>query len=196
MRQGVQQIRHNIRSLSRARTGAPDLPPTSRRQSAKANSCRQPASTTTTNTIQQAMSRASPKKSEWDVLKKHHKSVQPFLSVLDADTPRFNRSDDEPGDGTWEERLAKGYEDKLFRELALVSCLHLDRYIVLLTLANRLISNTTSRNVLLCDGGQQLRSSTAKGTKHAARCVVDITPRHDPTTRRDIRDHHPGRPHL
>ncbi|WOO85731.1 Protein FRA10AC1 [Vanrija pseudolonga] len=55
------------------------------------------------------MSRAPPKTSEWDVLKKHHK---------------FKRADDEADDGTWEERLAKGYENKLFRELALIDLKH------------------------------------------------------------------------
>ncbi|KAL1405193.1 hypothetical protein Q8F55_008818 [Vanrija albida] len=55
------------------------------------------------------MSRIPSKTSEWDVLKKHHK---------------FQRPDDEPGDSTWEDRLAKGYESKLFRELALIDLKH------------------------------------------------------------------------
>lgn len=44
-------------------------------------------------------------RTEWDVLKENH---------------RFIRDDEEAKDVSWEERLARAYESKLFRELALV----------------------------------------------------------------------------
>lgn len=41
---------------------------------------------------------------------------------LDLDlTCRFIRDDEEPGEVSWEERLARAYESKLFKEFALVS---------------------------------------------------------------------------
>lgn len=45
-------------------------------------------------------------KTDWDVLKENH---------------RFIRDDEEAGDVSWEERLARAYESKLFKEFALVS---------------------------------------------------------------------------
>ena len=46
-------------------------------------------------------------KTDWDVLKENH---------------RFIRDDEEVGEVSWEERLARAYESKLFKEFALVSC--------------------------------------------------------------------------
>ncbi|ORX34150.1 folate-sensitive fragile site protein Fra10Ac1-domain-containing protein [Kockovaella imperatae] len=48
-------------------------------------------------------------KTEWDVLKENH---------------RFIRDDEEPGDVSWEERLARAYESKLFKEFALIDLKH------------------------------------------------------------------------
>ncbi|BEJ02707.1 hypothetical protein CcaverHIS631_0705020 [Cutaneotrichosporon cavernicola] len=48
-------------------------------------------------------------RSEWDVLKQHH---------------RFVRDDEEPADVSWEERLARAYESKLFKEFALIDLKH------------------------------------------------------------------------
>ena len=45
-------------------------------------------------------------KTDWDVLKENH---------------RFIRDDEDVGDVSWEERLARAYESKLFKEFALVS---------------------------------------------------------------------------
>lgn len=45
-------------------------------------------------------------KTEWDILKENH---------------RFIRDDEDSGDVSWEERLARAYESKLFKEFALVS---------------------------------------------------------------------------
>jgi protein FRA10AC1 len=45
-------------------------------------------------------------RTDWDVLKENH---------------RFIRDDEDSGDVTWEERLARAYESKLFKEFALVS---------------------------------------------------------------------------
>jgi protein FRA10AC1 len=45
-------------------------------------------------------------RTDWDVLKENH---------------RFIRDDEHSGDVTWEERLARAYESKLFKEFALVS---------------------------------------------------------------------------
>lgn len=47
-------------------------------------------------------------RTDWDVLKENH---------------RFIRDDEDSGDVTWEERLARAYESKLFKEFALVSYL-------------------------------------------------------------------------
>lgn len=44
-------------------------------------------------------------RTEWDVLKENH---------------RFIRDDEEAKDVSWEERLARAYESKLFKEFALV----------------------------------------------------------------------------
>ncbi|CAK9782260.1 unnamed protein product [Cutaneotrichosporon oleaginosum] len=48
-------------------------------------------------------------RSEWDVLKQHH---------------RFVREDEEAADVSWEERLARAYESKLFKEYALIDLKH------------------------------------------------------------------------
>ena len=45
-------------------------------------------------------------RTDWDVLKENH---------------RFIRDDEDSGDVSWEERLARAYESKLFKEFALVS---------------------------------------------------------------------------
>ncbi|GFZ43366.1 hypothetical protein JCM24511_01086 [Saitozyma sp. JCM 24511] len=50
-----------------------------------------------------------PKRSEWDVLRENH---------------RFIRDDEEVGQVTWEERLARAYESKLFKEFALIDLKH------------------------------------------------------------------------
>ncbi|EIW72699.1 hypothetical protein TREMEDRAFT_26773 [Tremella mesenterica DSM 1558] len=48
-------------------------------------------------------------RSEWDVLRENH---------------RFIRDDEEPTDVPWEERLARAYESKLFKEFALIDLKH------------------------------------------------------------------------
>ncbi|ORY24693.1 folate-sensitive fragile site protein Fra10Ac1-domain-containing protein [Naematelia encephala] len=48
-------------------------------------------------------------KTEWDILRENH---------------RFIRDDEDPGDVTWEERLARAYESKLFKEYALIDLKH------------------------------------------------------------------------
>ncbi|WVQ96985.1 hypothetical protein IAU59_004094 [Kwoniella sp. CBS 9459] len=48
------------------------------------------------------------RKSEWDVVKEHHRFVR----------------DDEEGGATWEERVARSYESKLFKEFALIDLKH------------------------------------------------------------------------
>ncbi|ODN84066.1 hypothetical protein L202_00088 [Cryptococcus amylolentus CBS 6039] len=48
-------------------------------------------------------------KTEWDVLRENH---------------RFIRDDEEPGEVGWEERLARAYESKLFKEYALIDLKH------------------------------------------------------------------------
>lgn len=55
-----------------------------------------------------------PKRSEWDVLRENH---------------RFIRDDEEVGEVTWEERLARAYESKLFKEFALVSAVRRDVHV-------------------------------------------------------------------
>lgn len=57
------------------------------------------------------------KRSEWDVLKQHHRCVFPSAYADGS----FVREDEEPADVSWEERLARAYESKLFKEFALVS---------------------------------------------------------------------------
>ncbi|WWC88168.1 uncharacterized protein L201_003073 [Kwoniella dendrophila CBS 6074] len=49
------------------------------------------------------------KKSDWDIVKENH---------------RFIREDEEPKDVTWEERVARAYESKLFKEFALIDLKH------------------------------------------------------------------------
>ncbi|KAK8865612.1 hypothetical protein IAR55_000756 [Kwoniella newhampshirensis] len=49
------------------------------------------------------------KKSEWDVVRENH---------------RFIRDDEEPEAVTWEERVARAYESKLFKEFALIDLKH------------------------------------------------------------------------
>jgi hypothetical protein len=43
----------------------------------------------------------------------------PF-GLRDVSDGRFIRDDEEPGEVSWEERLARAYESKLFKEFALV----------------------------------------------------------------------------
>ncbi|RSH90458.1 hypothetical protein EHS25_001063 [Saitozyma podzolica] len=50
-----------------------------------------------------------PKRSEWDVLRENH---------------RFIRDGEEVGEVSWEERLARAYESKLFKEFALIDLKH------------------------------------------------------------------------
>jgi protein FRA10AC1 len=49
-----------------------------------------------------------------------------LLSRADAS---FIRDDEEPGEVSWEERLARAYESKLFKEFALVRDLSLLRHL-------------------------------------------------------------------
>jgi protein FRA10AC1 len=53
-----------------------------------------------------AMPQETEGRTDWDVLKENH---------------RFIRDDEEAGEVSWEERLARAYESKLFKEFALVS---------------------------------------------------------------------------
>ncbi|KAL7423576.1 hypothetical protein Q5752_001156 [Cryptotrichosporon argae] len=48
-------------------------------------------------------------RTEWDVLRENH---------------RFIRDDEAPADVSWEERLARAYESKLFKEFALIDLKH------------------------------------------------------------------------
>jgi protein FRA10AC1 len=68
-----------------------------------------------------------PMRSEWDVLRENHRCVpicglaDGMRAVLELIGERFIRDDEEPENVSWEERLARAYESKLFKEFALVS---------------------------------------------------------------------------
>lgn len=67
-------------------------------------------------------------KTEFDVLKENHRSVMPPLSSTRNQrkfllSTSFIRDDEDPSTVSYEERLARAYESKLFKEYALV-CPH------------------------------------------------------------------------
>jgi protein FRA10AC1 len=65
-------------------------------------------------------------KTDWDVLKENH---------------RFIRDDEDVGDVSWEERLARAYESKLFKEFALVSIFPFHEISILSFLHSRIPTN-------------------------------------------------------
>ena len=73
-------------------------------------------------------------KTEWDVLRENHRQVFTITSCVPWGSGlrmyRFIRDDEDVGDVSWEERLARAYESKLFKEFALVRTLPLSPIII------------------------------------------------------------------